>query len=96
MVDDVVVEGTPVGFPKALKNRAVSRDELLIYVDEVLSICFEKIHLKNTTNSERQGWVRLINGAISCATPLLRDSELADLQKQIDEIRARLHIDAPV
>ncbi len=79
--------GKPEDFLKAAKGKSVSRSAFLQYLDAVIAIAFEKTQLRNTTNSERISWCRVINGAVAAGTPLLRDAELEQLKDDVAELK---------
>lgn len=68
----------------------VTRAHFLIYLDEIIRLCFEKVNLRNTNNSERQGWVRCITSAVAAGVPLVRDAELDALKADVELIKKKL------
>jgi len=89
--DEKGSQDSPEEFLKKLHSKpGVTRAHFLIYLDEVIRLSFEKVNLRNTNNSERQGWIRCINSAVAAGVPLVRDVELDDLRRDIDVIKKRL------
>ena len=83
--------GNPEDALKSVRVKPqVSRSAFLSYLDSVIALAFEKVSLRNTTNSERISWCRVINGAVLAGTPLLRDVELDALKADVELIKKKL------
>ena len=89
--DEKGSQDSPEEFLKKLHSKpVVTRAHFLTYLDEVIRLCFEKVNLRNTNNSERQGWVRCITSAVAAGVPLVRDVELDELRADVESIKKRL------
>jgi hypothetical protein len=77
-------------------GESLTRDELLSTLRAVIKLSFEKIRYVNTSNSDKQSWARIINSAVSSATPLLRDTQLEELRGEVEMIKKHLSEGKPV
>jgi uncharacterized membrane protein YgaE (UPF0421/DUF939 family) len=64
----------------------VSRQELSEYLGEVLTISFEKIHLRNTRNVERASLMRIVIAACEAQASILKDVDLDELKLRLDKL----------
>jgi hypothetical protein len=86
-----VSQSSPEEFLKGIRNKPkVSRNDFLAYLDEAIRISFEKVNLRNTNNSERQGWIRCITSAVAAGVPLVRDVEMDALRADVDELKKHI------
>jgi len=70
----------------------LSREELLESLRDVIAMAFEKIRYVNTSNDERRAWSRIIVNAVGSSTPLIKDRDLDDLKKRLEQVESRLRI----
>lgn len=75
---------------------SLSRDELLSTLRTVIDMCFKKVNYVNCSNSDKAAFMRIINSAVSSATPLLRDTKLEELRSEVELIKKHLSEGRPV
>ena len=69
---------------------SLSREELLSTLRTVIELTFKKINYVNCSNSDKQAFMRIVNSAVSSATPLLRDNQLEELKAEVEKIKQHL------
>lgn len=73
-----------------LNDDELTREQLLSYGSAVLTLCFRKVKVINKSEADVQGYLRIINNCIGVLGPLLRDSELDQLKRDVEEIKLKL------
>jgi hypothetical protein len=68
-----------------LKNPS-KRQEYLDLIDRLLEVSFEKAQGHYTKNAERIGWIRAITGLVKAGAEVLKDVDLEELSKRLDEL----------
>ena len=67
------------------------RENLFGYLDDVISISHKKVTAeRGNADNAKQGWSRVLISAISTYGDLLKDVELDDLKREIEEIKEAL------
>ena len=74
----------------------LTREKLLSVLRTVIDMCFKKVNYVNCSNSDKQAFLRIINSAVSSATPLLRDNQLEELREEVKLIKKALSQGRPV
>jgi hypothetical protein len=65
----------------------VSREEAMLSLRLVMDEAFDKIGLRNTRNSERIRWCRLIVSAAQVVASIQKDVELEQLRDEIEALK---------
>jgi hypothetical protein len=73
-----------------LQDEPTPRQEYLDYVQRVLAMAIYKYEHKQTKNSERIAWGRLVINAIAAGNSVLKDQDLDDLQERIQQLELKL------
>ena len=67
------------------------RESLFTKLNDVITIAHEKVTAKRgNADSSKQGWIRGLISAISTYGNLLKDSEIDDLTRDVEEIKREL------
>ena len=67
------------------------RETLFGYLDDVIGLSHKKVTAKRgNSDGQKQGWARILITGISAYGDLLKDTELDELSKEVDEIKRRL------
>jgi hypothetical protein len=69
---------------------ATPRKQYLDYISRVLEMALYKFEHKQTKNSERIRWGRLIVHGITAGTAVLKDQDLEALQQRLQRVEAQL------
>lgn len=77
---------------KSLEKPLPNREDLLRAIQRVLDVAFPKFEGRNTKNSEKLSWGRLIVQAVSAGASVLKDAELDQLAQKIEDLREDLSI----
>jgi hypothetical protein len=89
--EEIGSPGNPREFVEKAKLKGrLSRADLLDYASSVFQLSFEKIYARNTSAPDKLAWARIITGMTAAVSPILRDTELDDLKKDVESIKQRI------
>jgi hypothetical protein len=85
-----VISGNEVQDKLDLKWADSRRKVYLKQLDQVIELSLYKYTHKQTKNTERIRWGRLTVQAIQASARIIKDADLEEIQKRMDEIEKKL------